>query len=270
MFKKLVLVLLALMFSLAADANAKDYSEKLAAAEEKLSMLQEQVSNKKDELQELSKWFADSDIALRQDLISIKTDMDEKTHIRESKRRQAELKQEYQEKRKPLKAEYDKLRIEHRKTVREIKSLNKKIDRLAGDPYIEIYNQKIAGLRQEVQASKDRLSESIANIYNRADIEIAKITDMDNKSRIRNQILTDAKIEELALRKENSIERQAIADKIAHARKEHRDKQAEFRQSQAATEIAQPKDISEKTIKPGKKTKTAKKSSPAMNFTTAR
>jgi hypothetical protein len=270
MFKKLVLVLLALMFSLAADANAKDYSEKLAAAEEKLSMLQEQVSNKKDELQELSKWFADSDIALRQDLISIKSDMDEKTHIRESKRRQAELRQEYKKKRKPLKAEYDSLRIEQRKTARNIKSLYKKIDRLAGDPYIEIYNKKIAGLRQEMQASKDSLSESIANIYNRADIEIAKITDMDNKSRIKNQILTDAKTEELALRKENSIERQTIADKIAHSRKEHRDKLAEFRHSQAETEIAQAKDTSEKTIKPGKKAKTAKKSSPATNFTTAR
>jgi hypothetical protein len=270
MLKKLVLVLLAIVFSLTAEANAKDYSEKLAATKEKLSMLEEQVSNKKNELHELAKWFADSDIALRQDLISIKSDMDEKTHIRESKRRQAELRQEYKKKRKPLKAEYDKLRVEHRKTARKIKSLSKKIDRLASDPYMEIYNQKIAGLRQEMQASKDRLSESIANIYNRADIEIAKITDMDNKSRIRNQILTDAKTEELALRKENSVERQAIADKIAQARKEHRDKQAEFRQSQAETEIAQAKDISEKTIKPGKKAKTAKKSSPATNFTTAR
>ena len=270
MLKKLVLVLLALMFCLTAAANAKDYSDKLAATEEKLSMLEEQVSNKKTELHDLAKWFADSDIALRQDLISVKSDMDEKTHIRESKRRQAELKQEYQEKRKPLKAEYDKLRIEHRKTARKIKSLSKKIDRLAGDPYLEIYNQKIADLRQEVQASKDRLSESIANVYNRADIEIAKITDMDNKSRIKNQILTDAKIEELALRKENSIERQAISDKIAQARKEHKEKLAEFRQSQVSTEITQAKDVSEKTVKPGKKAKGVKKSSPAMNFTTAR
>ncbi len=265
MFKKLVLVLLALMFSLAADANAKDYSEKLAAAEEKLSMLEEQVSTKKDELQELAKWFADSDIALRQDLISIKSDLDEKTHIRESKRRQAELRQEYQKKRKPLKAEYDSFKGEHRKTARKIKSLEKKIDRLAGDPYLEIYNQKIAGLRQEMQASKDRLSDGISNIYNRADTEIGKIADMANKSMIKNQILSDAKTEELALRKESSIQRQAIADKIAEARKEHREKLTEFRHDQTETAIIETKGASA-----GAKAAKVKKSQPVVNFTVSR
>ena len=269
MFKKLVIVLMLLIFGVVHYAAAgKDYSPELEKSKKDLSELGSKIAIQKTKLKELSKEFNASDIALRQDLITCKADMDEKMYIRESKRRQEQLKQDYQAKSGPAKAEYNKLKAARAKCGKKIKGLEKKIDRLANDPEMESYNQKIDALKAEIQDAKDSLHKKIETLYSGAENEIAQITDMANKSKIRNQILSDAKVKELALRKAYKEEKQAIVERMDKLKSDYRKNLAQYRAQRSGSERSEVK--GPETEKPGREKEKLKKSTPSTNFGTAR
>jgi len=269
MFKKLAIVLTLSIFGLTHYAVAgKDYSPELERSKKELSELESKIAIQRTKLKELTKEFNASDIALRQDLIACKADIDEKMYIRESKRRQEQLKQDYQAKRGPVKAEYDRLKAARAKCNKKIKGLEKKIDRLANDPEMESYNQKVDDLKAEIQDAKDSLHEKIETLYNDAENEIAQITDMANKSRIRNQILSDAKVKELALRKAYKEEKQAIVERMGKLKSDYRKNLAQYRAQRSGSERSEVK--GPETEKPGREKEKLKKSTPSTNFGTAR
>ena len=269
MIKKLAVVLMLVIFGLTGYAEAgKDYRSELEKSKKELAELKTNIAVKKTKLQELTKEFNKSDIALRQDLITCKKDMDEKTYIREAKRRQETLKQDYSAKRKPVKAEYDKMKASYRKCGKRIKTLEKKIDRLADDPEMELYNQKIDDLKAGIQDAKDNLNKKIEALYGDADNKIAQIKDMANKSKIRNQILSDAKVKELALRKTYKEEKQAIVEKMDKVKSDYRKNLAEYRAQRTESERSEVKGL--EVEKSSRKKENPKKSAPSTNFGTTR
>jgi chromosome segregation ATPase len=270
MIKRVVVVLMLSIFGLTGYAQAgKDYGAELERSKKELSELEVKLAAQKAKLKELSKEFNNADIALRQDLIACRADMDEKTHISESKRRERKLRQDHDAKLKPAKAEYNRLKIAYRNCKKKIKTLERKIDRLAVDPESEVFNKKMDNSKQQIKDTNDMMHAGIQDIYAKADRKIDQITDMSNKSRIRSQILSEAKIEELALRKEYKEKKQALVTQMDQARSQHRKNLAEFRAKQAEVQRGEIKTAPEpKTRHRGKKQE-KQKSSPSTNFSTA-
>jgi hypothetical protein len=270
MIRKFVIVLVLSLFGLTTQhaLAEKDYASELERSKKELAEIEVKLDAQKTRLKELSREFNNADIALRQELIACKADMDEKAHIRESKRREGQLRQEHQAKMKPAKAEYNRLKVARAKCIKKNKSLVKKIDRLANDPEMETYNQEIDRLKQEIEDAKTTMNEKIAAIYDNAEKEIDQITDMDNKSKLKNQILSDAKVKELAIRKEYKEQKQAIVERMDTVRKDYRKNLAEFRAQRVEKASL---DAQEKPDKKNRKDQEkTRKSTPATNFTVAR
>jgi len=269
MIKKLAVVLMLVIFGITGYAEAgKDYRPELEKSKKELVELKAGIAVQKTKLKELAKEFNKSDIALRQDLITCKKDMDEKTYIRESKRRQEVIRRDYSAKKNPVKAEYNRLKVAYRKCSKKIKTLEKKIDRLADDPERESYNQEIDDLKAEIQNAKDDLNEKIEALYSDAENEIAQITDMPNKSKIKNQILSDAKVKELALRKTYKEEKQVIVEKMDKVRSDYKKNLAEYRVQKKESGRSGVKGL--EAEKSSRKKEKPKKSTPSTNFGTAR
>jgi len=271
MFKKLVIVFMFSIFCLTGYAQAeKDYSAELERSKKELADIELKLTAQKARLRELSKEFNEADIALRQELIACKADMDEKTHISESKRREKKLRQGHDAKLKPAKAEYSRTKAAYRNCKKKMKTLERKIDRLAVDPESEVFNKKMENFKQQIKDTNDMMHAGIQDIYAKADRKIGQITDMSNKSKIRSQILSEAKTEELALRKEYKEKKQAIVAQMDEARSRYRKSLAEFRAKQAEAQRGEIKAAPEpKTRHRGKKQE-EQKSSPSTNFSTAR
>jgi chromosome segregation ATPase len=269
MIKRLVVVSMLAIFGLTGYAEAgKGYSSELEGSKAELADIEVKLAAQKAKLNELNKEFNEADIALRQDLIACKADMDEKTHIRESKRREGQLRQEYQAKMKPAKAEYNRLKAARSKCIKKSKSLEKKIDRLANDPYMEKYNEDMDMLKKEMEDAKTIMHDKIAVINDNAGKEIDAITDMSNKSKIKSQILSDAMDKELVLRREYREKKQDISDKMNKLRSEYRKNLAEFR-SQRVEPAG--KDMGERPARKIRKIDDKpKKSAASTNFTVVR
>jgi chromosome segregation ATPase len=271
MLKRVIVVLMLAIFGLTGYAEAgKDYGAELERSKKELVELEVKLAAQKANLKELSKEFNDSDIALRQELISIKPDMDKKTHITESKRREKKLRQDHNAKLKPAKAEYNRLKIAYRNCKKKIKTLERKIDRLAIDPESEAFNKKMENFKQQIKDINDMMHAGINDIYAKADREIDNITDMSNKSKIRSQILSDAKTEELALRKTYKEKKQAIVAQMDEARSKYRKNLAEFRAKQTEALKEELKTSTEPQTRHKGKKQEKQKSSPSVNFSTAR
>jgi chromosome segregation ATPase len=268
MIRRVIIVFVLAIFYLTGYAEAgKDYSSKLEECRKDLADIEIKLAEQKVKLRELNKEFNEADIALRQDLIACKADMDEKTHIRESKRRESQLRQDHNAKIKPAKAEYNRLKVARAKCIKKNKSLEKKIDRSAGDPYIERYNEDIDGLKMEMESAKALMHEKIAAINDEAEKEIEAITDMSNKSKIKNQILSDAMDKELVLRREYKEKKQDISAKMNQLRSEYKKNLAEFRSKRVESA---GKGLGEKPErKSRKRDDKPKKSTPSTNFTKA-
>ncbi|MFA5068632.1 MAG: hypothetical protein WC300_02200 [Candidatus Omnitrophota bacterium] len=271
MFKKIFAVIAVMLFGIASYACAqKDYTGDLEAAKKELAGLEEKIADYKNKIKVLTKKFNEADISLRQDLMLCKAHMDEKTFIRESKRRQSQLKGDFQVKYAPVKSEYNKLKDAHKRCSRRIKALDKKIDRLAGDPGYESYIEKMDACRADAQAAKDKLHSGIAAIYNEAGDKIEQITDMANKSKIKNQILADAQIKEHALRMEYQKEKQLIESHIEQVRSDYKKSKSEFNlnRAQKAPEAEGQANLKAKPVKYTDKNTRVKKQ-PSSNFSPA-
>jgi chromosome segregation ATPase len=272
MIKRVIVVLMLAIFGLAAGyAEAgKDYSTELERSKKELAEIEAKLAAQKAILKELNKEFNEADIALRQDLIACKADMDEKTHIRESKRREGQLRKDHQAKMKPAKAEYNRLKIAYRNCRKKTKTLERKIDRLANDPESEVFNKKMENFKQQIKDTNDMMHAGIEDIYTKADRKIDQITDMSNKSKIRSQILSDAKTEELALRKEYKEKKQALVAQMDQARSQYRKNLAEFRAKQAEAQRGEIKTAPESKARHRGEKQEKQKSSPSTNFSKAR
>lgn len=271
MIRKVIAVAALCVFAIVGYAHAgKDYSAELESSKKELSELESKIAAQKGVLKELSKEFNQADIALRQDLIACKADMDEKTHIRESKRREGQLRSDHQAKIKPAKAEYNRLKAAYRNCKKKIKTLERKIDRLAVDPESEAFSKKMENFKQQIKDTNDMMHAGIQDIYAKADRQIGQITDMSNKSRIRSQILSEAKTEELALRKEYKEKKQALVAQMDQARSEYKKNLAEFRAKQTEEAKSMTQDTSQAKAKEKPEKQGKRKSSPATNFGTAR
>ncbi|MDD5504052.1 MAG: hypothetical protein PHV77_01915 [Candidatus Omnitrophica bacterium] len=271
MFKKTFAVVCMLLFGMASYAlSQNDYTSELEAAKKELAELEEKITVYKERIKALTKEFNEADISLRQDLILCKSHMDEKTFIRESKRRQSQLKQDFHVKYAPVRQEYNGFKESHKKCSRSIKALNKRIDRLAGDPGYEAYNEEINVCRADVQAAKDKLHAGIAAIYEDANSQIEQITDMANKSKLKNQILSDAQVKEHALRMEYQKEKQAIEARIEQIRSSYKKSRAEFRMNQPQEAPYAPEEgcVEAKKAERANKKPCAKKQ-PCSNFSPA-
>jgi chromosome segregation ATPase len=268
MIRKLIIVFMLAIFGLTGYAEAgKDYSSELERSKKELAGIEVELAAQKAKLKELNKEFNEADIALRQDLIACKAGMDEKTYIRESKSRERELRQDHQAKMKPAKSEYNKLKSARAKCIKKSRSLEKKIDRLANDPYMETYNQEMDRLKGEMEDAKATMHEKISVINDKAENEIEAITDMSNKSKIKNQILSDAMDKELVLRREYKEKKQDISAKMNQLRSEYKKNLAEFRSKRVESA---GKGLGEKPErKSRKRDDKPKKSTPSTNFTKA-
>jgi hypothetical protein len=271
MLKRLAVVIVMMMFLYAPQATAQNnYRSELKAEEQKLSELKLRIADQKSRIKALSQEFAESDIALRQELIKIKPDMDDKAYVRESKKRQAAIKEDYKRRHKPLKDEYYKLKTAYGKSAKKVKSLEKKIDRLENDPELDNYTQKVDKLKQDIDQANEKLKKKIEGIYKDADNRIENISDPVNKSKIKKQILSEAKDKELALRKEFKQEKQSIVENIDKVRSAHKEKLAEYRKDKAQASQCAADDAACSTLKQSSTRAEKQKSDPSVNFSVSR
>jgi len=230
MIRKMALIALLAIFGITSQAQADiSYETDLTQAQKELAELDAKIKEHKEELALLTKQYNDADIKLRQELIACKAGMDKKAFVRESKSRQAEMRANHKQKFSPVKAEYNRLKTRRALCNRKIKSLEKKIDRASSNPGLSVYEEKINALKSEITSAKNVMNKKIADLYAQADTDISGITDMSNKSRLKNQILKEAKANELSIRKQYKEEKQAIVNRMDAERKLYKDYLAEYR-----------------------------------------
>jgi len=247
MLKKTLCVIAAIMLCGAVVSLAsQDYAAELRQEQKRLEELTKQLSAQKEKLKKLADEYEKADMSMRQQLLEDKQNMDKKEFIRKSKLEQEELRDNYFKNKKPLKAEYNKLKIDYHTCKKRIKILTKKIDRLSDDPDSEKYNAQAQKLKDELTQRKQILDNAIAEVRENADMQIAAITDMSNKSAIKNQILSDARDKELALRKEYVADKEQIVKKMDKARAEYKNSLRAWRmRKEAERKAKQLKDVTE-------------------------
>ena len=235
MIRKIFMAVIALILCVPVISFASDkYAAELKQERKRLIMLTEQIQVEKKKLKKLSAKYKDEDMAMRQQLLKDKGVMSENEYIRKCKLDQESLRKEYFKNKKPLKAEYNKLKNEYHASKKSIKILTKKMDRLAKDPDNETYNAEVAELKGQIAELVQERNNAIGVIRENADKKIGAITDMSEKSSIKKQILTKARDEELALRKEYAAKKDAIVVKINDARDGYKKKLKVWRMKQDA------------------------------------
>lgn len=223
MFKKTACAVTAIILCISVISYAsQDYAAELKQEQKKLEELAKQLSVQKQKLRDLADEYEKADMAMRRQLIEDKQSMDKKEFIRESKQRQKHLRVNYYKNKKPLKAEYNRLKVNYHKCKKSIKLLTKKIDRLADDPESEEYRQQIEVLKEELTKRKQILDNAIQEVRENADMQIAAISNTENRSAIRKQVLTEARDKELSLRKEYAADKAQIVAKMDKARADYK------------------------------------------------
>ncbi len=242
--KTCILILALALCAPAAAFSAQDYAAELKQQQKKLAELNKQINAQKEKINQLASEYEQADMQLRLELSKDKQIMGEKEYIRKAKQEQEKLRNDYFAKKTPLKTEYNKLKSAHHKCRIRIKKLTKKIDRISDDPYAEKYKEQIDRLNDELSQRRQVRDKAIEEIRENADRQIAAITDMSNKSSIKKQILSEAKDKELALRKEYTADKDAIAKKKDEARAEYKQNIEAWRARKAAEKKAEKlKDI---------------------------
>jgi len=235
MVKKILMLVMALTLCVpAASFAAKDYAAELKQEQAKLVELTKQLTVQKNKLKKLASEYEIADMAMRQRLLKDKAATGDKEYIRTAKIEQEKLRKEYYKNKKPLAAENNRLKTEYHACKKSIKRLTKRIDRLAKDPDHEAYKAKIEELKAEISVLQEKRDDAVMKIRKDADSEIAAITDMTQKSSIKNQILSKAKTKELEARKKYTADKAVVAAKMDAARKEYKNNLKLWRMKQSA------------------------------------
>jgi len=252
MIRKILLTALALSLCVpAVSFAAKDYAAELKQEQKKLIKITKQLATQKAKLQKLTSEYEIADKAMRQRLANDKLSTDKKEFIRISKTEQDKLRKEYYKNKKPLAAENNNLKSQYHKCKKNIKRLTKQMDRKEKDPDHEAYQAKVGGLKGQISKLQKTRDNAIMKVREDADSEIAAITDMTQKSTIKNQILTKANEKELELRKKYTADKAVIGAKIDTARSEYKNslkiwrmkKDAERKEQQVKVATEQRKKI---------------------------
>lgn len=257
MIRKIIMTALAFTLCIpAVSFAAEDYAAELKQEQQKLIEVTKQLTTQKAKLQKLTSEYKIADQAMRQQLAKNKLTTDKKEFIRTSKMEQNKLRDEYYKNKKPLAAKNNDLKRQYHVCKKNIKTLTKQIDRKAKNPGHEAYQIKVQELKRQISKLQKTRDNAIIKVRADADSEIAAITDMTQKSTIKNQILTKANEKELELRKKYTADKAAIAAKIDAARSEYKNslkiwrmkKDAERKEQQVKAAAQQRKKIAAQPV----------------------
>ena len=258
MVKKLLVLAVVFAFFVPNICLAKPYSEyqkELSQNQKQLVQLDKEITVEKRKLDKIADEYNDADMALRLELIKGKKtsagkELDKKAkklHIRKSKADQAELRNDYYTKKKPLAKELDVLNKKHHKTEKRIKALEKKLDKIS-EGYVDNdeYEKQLASLRSELDTARSEYKKALLDIKEKVTNDIAAISDRSKKSKISRDIRSEAKIKEHKLFKEYQSTKIEIKERISEIKKKNK------QIIERAREKAKAKQKKEKNIRLGK------------------